>query len=159
MASRTPRAVGVHMDRRNALPDTAIMCYQQSRPAMSTADDASHSVGQVNSVSENEIQILIGANLKRLRKQCGLSRRQLAHLAQVESSTLRHLERGAMTPSVGILWKLARELHVPCTAFIENKSYRTDFDNVRGRPTGLAVGVAVGTAWHDHAAVPRTESL
>jgi transcriptional regulator with XRE-family HTH domain len=143
------------MERREALPETAIMCFQQDRHAMSTAD-ALRSAGQVDSASENEIQMLIGANLKRLRKQRGFSRRQLAHLAQVERSALRHLERGAMTPSVGMLWKLARELHVPCIAFIESEPHRTGFDNLRGRPAWLAIGAAVSSAWrqnrHDPAA-------
>ena len=120
------------------------MWLRQNCLAMSTAD-VLRPAGEVD--NGNEIQMLIGANLKRLRKQCGLARRQLAHLAQVESSTLRQLERGAMTPSVGMLWRLARELHVPCTAFIESGPHRTGFDNLRGRAAWLAVGTAVGSAW------------
>ena len=134
------------MDRRDALPETAIMWLRQNRLAMPTANEL-RSVGEVDGAGKNEIQMLIGANLKRLRKQRGLSRRQLAHLAQVESSALRQLERGAVTPSVGVLWKLARELHVPCTAFIESGPHRTGFDNLRGRAAWLAVGTAVGSAW------------
>ena len=84
------------------------MCYEPNSLAMSNID-ALHSVGEVDSSSKSEIQILVGANLKRLRKQRGLSRRQLARLAQVERSTLRQLERGETMPSVGMLWKLARD--------------------------------------------------
>ena len=122
------------------------MCYEQNRLALSIVDALSF-VREVDSGNENEIQMLIGANLKRLRKQRALSRRQLAHLAEVETSTLRLLERGAITPSIGMLWKLARELHVPCTAFIESEPHRTGFDNFRGRAARLAIGAAAGSAW------------
>jgi transcriptional regulator with XRE-family HTH domain len=101
------------------------MCYEQNRLAMSNIA-ALRSVGEVDSGSENDIQILIGANLKRLRKLRGLSRWQLAHLAQVERSALRQLECGAITPSVGMLWKLARELQVPCADVIEATMHRPD---------------------------------
>lgn len=133
------------------------MCFQQDRLAMSTAD-ALRSVGEVDGAGENEIQILIGANLKRLRKQRGLSRRRLAHLAQVERSTLRHLERGALTPSVGMLWKLARELHVPCTAFIESEPQPTGFDDLRGRVAWLAVAAAVSSAWRQNRRDPAANA-
>lgn len=94
------------------------MCFQDFRLTIPTAR-TSHSIGEADNRRGNEVQALIGANLNRLRKQRGLSRRRLARLAQVDSSTLRALERGAATPSIGMLWKLARELGVPCTAFIE----------------------------------------
>jgi DNA-binding XRE family transcriptional regulator len=132
------------MERRHALPETAIMCFQQDHLAMSTTDPL-RSVGAVGSAGESEIQNLIAANLKRLRKQCGFSRWQLAHLAQVEGSTLRRLERGTTTPSVGALWRLARELHVPCTAFVESEPEQAGFDNSRG-PAWPAIGAAVGSA-------------
>jgi transcriptional regulator with XRE-family HTH domain len=133
------------------------MCYQQNRLALSTAD-ALRSVGEVDSAGENEIQILIGAKLKRLRKQRGLSRRQLARLAQVERSTLRQLERGALTPSVGMLWKLARELHVPCTAFIEHEPQPTGLDNLRGRAGWLAIGATVSSAWRQNRRDPAANA-
>ena len=120
------------------------MCFQQDRLATSTAD-ALRSAEAVGSAGESEIQNLIAANLKRLRKQRGFSRRQLAHLAQVEGSTLRRLERGTTTPSVGALWRLAHELHVPCTAFVESEPERAGFDNSRG-PAWPAIGAAVGSA-------------
>ncbi|HYW33724.1 MAG TPA: helix-turn-helix domain-containing protein [Candidatus Bathyarchaeia archaeon] len=104
--------------RRHALPETAAMCLQQYRTTIPTADDL-RSNGEAYDCRADEVQALIGANLKRLRRQRGLSRRRLARLAELEGSTLRMLERGAMTPGIGMLWKLARELHVPCTAFIE----------------------------------------
>ena len=132
------------MERRDALPETAIMCFQQDRLAISTAD-ALHSAGELDCDRRNGIQMLIAANLKRLRKQRGFSRRQLAHLAQVEGSTLRRLERGTTTPSVGALWRLAHELHVPCTAFVESEPERAGFDNSRG-PAWPAIGAAVGSA-------------
>jgi len=72
--------------------------------------------------SDTDVQVLIGANLRRLRKQRGLSCERLARLADLKGSALRALERGATTPGIGMLWKIARELGVPCTAFIEART-------------------------------------
>jgi DNA-binding XRE family transcriptional regulator len=69
--------------------------------------------------NDMEVPALIGANLRQLRNGRGLSCGRLALLADLDESTLQALERGATTPSIGMLWKLARELGVPCTAFIE----------------------------------------
>jgi transcriptional regulator with XRE-family HTH domain len=139
------------MERRYALLETAIMCFQRYRLAIPNVDDPAgderRSGSEANNCEGNEIQALIGANLKRLRKQRGLSRRRLACLAQVRRSTLRDLERGAATPGIGMLWKLARALGVPCIAFIEGGARRTAFDVRRGRSGLHAIDGAIGSIW------------
>jgi len=75
-----------------------------------------------------EVQALIGANLRQLREGRGLSCERLARLADLDESTLQALERGATIPSIGMLWKLARELDVPCTAFIEARAPEATFE-------------------------------
>jgi len=69
-----------------------------------------------------EVQALIGANLRHLRQVRGLSCERLGLLADFDESALQALERGATTPSIEMLWKLARALDVPCTAFIEARA-------------------------------------
>jgi DNA-binding XRE family transcriptional regulator len=127
------------MVRRQAKLETVAMCCRQYRLADPTADGLRPS-GDANSRGGMEIQAVIGANLRRLRKQRGLSRRRLACLAGVERSTLQALERGATTPSIGMLWKLARELGVPCTAFIEAEAPQRTHDARLGGSGLLAIG-------------------
>ena len=66
-----------------------------------------------------EVRHLIGSNLRRLRRQHGYSRRELARIVRADPAALRAVERGSATPSIELLWKLAVELEVPCTAFVE----------------------------------------
>ena len=99
------------------------MCFQQDRLAFSTTH-AFSSARAVDRSGETDIPKLIGANLRRLRKQRDLTRGHLARLADIETSALRQLERGTTFPSIGMLWKLVRELHVPCSALIESKPQR-----------------------------------
>ena len=53
-----------------------------------------------------------GGILRRLRKEAGLSLRQLAMQTEVSASLLSQLERGVTTPSIGTLKKLAEVLQV-----------------------------------------------
>jgi plasmid maintenance system antidote protein VapI len=62
---------------------------------------------------------LVRGNLSRLCVERGLSIEKLAELSGVPLSTLQDLLAGDRFPSIGLLWKLARALDLPCTAFIE----------------------------------------
>jgi transcriptional regulator with XRE-family HTH domain len=95
------------------------MCYQVSRSSFPT--DGFRASGGAARSEGVEVKKLIGANLRRLRRQHGLSRRRLARLVQADASALRAIEHGSATPSIGLLWKLAIALEVPCTAFIDGE--------------------------------------
>ena len=68
---------------------------------------------------QQEIKAVIGRNLRRLREKRGLGRRALARLAQSDSYALRDIEAGQRLPDIGLIWRLARVLEVPCTAFLQ----------------------------------------
>jgi len=55
---------------------------------------------------------LLGRNVRRLRKQRGLSQEDLAHEADMKRSYVSDLERGARNPSVRALGRLAAALAV-----------------------------------------------
>ena len=115
------------------------MDCQQSRLRSAGADGADPDLdgGRCGGL---EVQALIGANLRHLRKARGISSEHLANLAGVDISTLRALERGAVMPSIGMLWRLARELGVPCTAFIEARIPEALFKARPGDSSFIAVG-------------------
>ena len=66
-----------------------------------------------NSETEiHEIKRRVGANLERLRRQRGLSLERLAALACVSRAMLGQIEAGESTPTIALLWKIARGLDV-----------------------------------------------
>ncbi len=62
---------------------------------------------------------VIRANLMSLMQQRGLTLASLARRARLDPWALREIIFHDGFPSVGQLWKLARALDVPCTAFVE----------------------------------------
>jgi transcriptional regulator with XRE-family HTH domain len=59
----------------------------------------------------------VGLHLKELRSQRGLSLRALAELCDLSPNTISLIERGASSPSVSTLHRLATALGVPITTF------------------------------------------
>jgi len=59
----------------------------------------------------------VGLHLKELRSQRGLSLRALAELCDLSPNTISLIERGASSPSVSTLHRLAMALGVPITTF------------------------------------------
>lgn len=53
---------------------------------------------------------IIGANIRRIRRERGFTQEQLAHLAGVDMRYLGGVERGEHNPTVEILGKLAEAL-------------------------------------------------
>jgi ribosome-binding protein aMBF1 (putative translation factor) len=74
---------------------------------------------------EIDVGDMIRANLLKLRRERGLSLRELSELSEVSLSTLEDLASGKSFPSVELLWKLAHALDLPCTAFIEEPAMAT----------------------------------
>ena len=68
--------------------------------------------------SGTEIAPAIGRNLRRLRKQRALSLERLAHVSGVSRAMLCQIELGRSSPTLNVLWKIARALDVTLTALI-----------------------------------------
>ena len=63
---------------------------------------------------------LIGKNIKKLRKQKGLSQDRLSKLADISYNTVIKLESGGIiNPSIDTVQKLAKALDVPVDALLE----------------------------------------
>jgi XRE family transcriptional regulator, regulator of sulfur utilization len=59
-----------------------------------------------------ELKRRVGENLERLRKRRGLSLERLAALSGVSRAMLGQIEAGESTPTIALLWKVARGLDV-----------------------------------------------
>jgi len=64
-----------------------------------------------------DITLIVGENLRRLRTRNGLSLDRLAKASGVSRAMLSQVELGRSVPSVSVLWKIARALGVPFSAF------------------------------------------
>jgi transcriptional regulator with XRE-family HTH domain len=65
----------------------------------------------------------VGSNLRRLRVRRGLSLERLAKQSGVSRAMLGQIELGQSTPTIGILWKIARALGVTFSSLITSKSH------------------------------------
>ncbi len=67
------------------------------------------------SINEN-----IGFNLKKIRKDRGLTLESLSSQSGVSKSMISEIERGIRNPSISILWNLANTLKTPLNFFLKD---------------------------------------
>jgi transcriptional regulator with XRE-family HTH domain len=60
----------------------------------------------------------VGPNLRRIRVKCGLSLERLAQKSGVSRAMLGQIELGQSTPTINVVWKIARALDLPFSALI-----------------------------------------
>jgi transcriptional regulator with XRE-family HTH domain len=65
---------------------------------------------------------VVGANLRRLRGQRGLSLEKLSKLSGVSRAMLGQIELGQSAPTINVLWKIASALGVPFSGLISARS-------------------------------------
>lgn len=70
-----------------------------------------------NDDGAGEIATIVGENLRRLRTRNGLSLERLAKASGVSRAMLGQIELGRSAPTISVLWKIARALGVPFSAF------------------------------------------
>ena len=73
-------------------------------------------------VHEEETKLLmqsVGGNLRRLRKERKLSLEELAALTGVSKLTLGNIERGDTNPTIGMMWKISKQLEVSLMALLK----------------------------------------
>lgn len=71
--------------------------------------------------SAGDLTPIVGSNLRRLRLQRGLSLERLAKASGVSRAMLGQVELGQSTPTINVLWKIARALEVPFSALITSR--------------------------------------
>src|SRR5580658_3838538 len=64
----------------------------------------------------------VGPNLRRLRIKRGLSLERLSRASNVSRAMLGQVELGQSTPTINVLWKIARALGVPFSALITSRA-------------------------------------
>ena len=64
------------------------------------------------------LAVIIGGNVRKLRKQHGLSLEALARQSCVSRAMLSQIELGRSIPTIAVLWKIACALAAPISAFL-----------------------------------------
>ena len=62
------------------------------------------------------MNLIVAANIRRLREERNLSMEELARLSGVSKSMLAQVERGDGNPTLSTLWKLSNGMKVPFDA-------------------------------------------
>lgn len=75
----------------------------------------------------DNLNILIGNNLSKIRKEKGFSLDQVSQLTGVSKSMLAQIEKGQKTPTVTTLWKIAGGLNVSLSMLMKDKQSPVHF--------------------------------
>lgn len=117
--------------KATAAPEPASVADEESierTSAEADADADSGAAGQAWSYevasadASSDLTPVVGANLRRLRMKRGLSLERLARASGVSRAMLGQVELGQSTPTINVLWKIARALAVPFSALITNRA-------------------------------------
>lgn len=103
-ARETPRS------RTKARPAAPAPAGRPDAAAMAELADALPKGGDLTPI--------VGANLRRLRNQRGLSLERLSKRSGVSRAMLGQIELGQSAPTINVLWKISNALGVPFSALI-----------------------------------------
>ncbi len=75
---------------------------------------------KINENNNKYIYVIVGKNIKRIRKEKGLTQVQLADLIQYSEGTIANIENDSFqTFSLEFLYILSKKLNVPITEFFK----------------------------------------
>ncbi len=80
--------------------------------------DAGPPVGDGEKPAEDNLGLVVGQNIKRLRSRRTLSLEGLAKLSGVSRAMLGQIETGRSVPTINVVWKIARAFDVPFSSLI-----------------------------------------
>jgi transcriptional regulator with XRE-family HTH domain len=87
-------------------------------PAIPAPAPKSKELTEPESGPPSDLAPAVGPNLRRLRTTRGLSLERLARASGVSRAMLGQIELGQSTPTISVLWKIARALNLPFSALI-----------------------------------------
>jgi transcriptional regulator with XRE-family HTH domain len=93
----------------------------------------------LNVAVAEQLNALVGANVRRLRHCADFTREELASRASVDWTYLGAIERGRRNPSVAILARLAAALGVEPSAFFCDESRLSQMQNGTSRTVDLTI--------------------
>jgi rhodanese-related sulfurtransferase/transcriptional regulator with XRE-family HTH domain len=117
---------------RQGLPIEAVPAAVEAAPAARpSSPEPAGSTDASCGLPEPGLEVIIGANLRALRAERGLSLDSLARLTGLGRSLLGQIELGKAAPSVNVVWKIARAFDVHFSALLATAT-RAETSVLRG---------------------------
>lgn len=69
----------------------------------------------------DKINLIVGENLKKIRKERNLTLKEMSDITGVSKSMLGEIERSVSNPTITVLWKIAGGLKIPFTQLIDRE--------------------------------------
>jgi transcriptional regulator with XRE-family HTH domain len=91
---------------------------RQARRDEAGPPTAPHAREDAAEAAPGELTPAVGANLRRIRGQRGLSLERLAQASGVSRAMLCQIELSQSAPTINVLWKIARALNIPFSALL-----------------------------------------
>ncbi len=77
-----------------------------------------------------DLNILVGANIKREREKAGFTQDQFSELLGIGSKSLSSIERGVVGVSLTTLLKICDALHISANALLYEQAQKNDADSI-----------------------------
>lgn len=90
--------------------------------SQSESEDAPPYTGSGKASSARDVPLIVGTNLRRVRKSRGYSLERLAELSGVSRAMLGQIETAKSTPTVSLLWRIADALALPVKTLLATDS-------------------------------------
>jgi transcriptional regulator with XRE-family HTH domain len=87
--------------------------------------DAGFDASAPETPTARDVPVIVGSNLRRLRKAQSLSLERLAELSGVSRAMLGQIETAKSVPTVSLLWRVADALGVPVATLVATESEPT----------------------------------
>jgi transcriptional regulator with XRE-family HTH domain len=100
---------------RKTYQDAAIATAEELEPE---DGESPWSYETASAAASPGLALVVAANLRRLRARRGWTLEQLARASLVRRSALGQIELARLTPTINVVWRIARALDVPFSALI-----------------------------------------
>ena len=77
-----------------------------------------------------DLNVLVGANIKREREKAGLTQDRFSELLGIGSKSLSSIERGVVGVSLTTLLRICDILHISANALLYEQSRKNDVDSI-----------------------------
>ena len=80
--------------------------------------------------SRKDLNVLVGANIKREREKAGFTQDQFSELLGIGSKSLSSIERGVVGVSLPTLLRICDILHISANVLLYEKARKNDVDSI-----------------------------
>ena len=80
--------------------------------------------------NRKELNVLVGANIKREREKAGFTQDQFSELLGIGSKSLSSIERGVVGVSLVMLLRICDMLHISANVLLYEQTQKNDVDSI-----------------------------